>query len=298
MKLRRLLVFLPALVGLLISAWMNMGDSSVPILHIRVDIGTLLLIIGIAISLLLLVTTYLRDWSEDVVDSAARQAVEDRRKFLRRLDHELKNPLTAILAGLANISASEFEASQKASLLSVEAQVDRLRELVANLRKLSDLELRSIERAPVDLNQLLENLVEISSENSMLQARQLNTSIPQAPWPLPTVSGDWDLLLLALHNLLENAIKFTKAGDTIELRAFEDNAEVVIEVADTGPGIPDEEVDQVWDELYRGQGARGVPGSGLGLALVKAIIQRHGGQVSLRSRSGQGTVFTVRLPVD
>lgn len=298
MKLRRLLVFLPALVGLIISAWMNMGDSSVPILHIRVDIGTLLLIIGIAISLLLLVTTYLRDWSEDVVDSAARQAVEDRRKFLRRLDHELKNPLTAILAGLANISASEFEASQKASLLSVEAQVDRLRELVANLRKLSDLELRSIERAPVDLNQLLENLVEISSENSMLQARQLNTSIPQAPWPLPTVSGDWDLLLLALHNLLENAIKFTKAGDTIELRAFEDNAEVVIEVADTGPGIPDEEVDQVWDELYRGQGARGVPGSGLGLALVKAIIQRHGGQVSLRSRSGQGTVFTVRLPVD
>jgi two-component system OmpR family sensor kinase len=298
MKLRRLLVFLPALVGLLISAWMNMGDSSLPILHIRVDIGTLLLIIGTAISLLLLVTMYLRDWSEDVVDSAARQAVEDRRKFLRRLDHELKNPLTAILAGLANISASEMDGSQKASLLSVEAQVDRLRELVADLRKLSDLELRSIERAPVDLNQLLENLVEISSENSMLQARQLNTSIPQAPWPLPTVSGDWDLLFLALHNLLDNAIKFTKAGDTIELRAFEDNAEVVIEVADTGPGIPDEEVDQVWDELYRGQGARGVPGSGLGLALVKAIIQRHGGQVSLRSRSGQGTVFTVRLPVD
>lgn len=298
MKLRRLLVFLPALVGLLVSTWMNMGDSSVPILHIRVDIGTLLFIIGIAISILLLVATYLWDWSEGVVDSAARQAVEDRRKFLRRLDHELKNPLTAILAGLANITASEMETSQQASLLSVEAQVDRLRELVADLRKLSDLELRSIERAPVDLNQLLENLVEISSENSMMQARQLNTSIPQAPWPLPTVSGDWDLLFLALHNLLENAIKFTKAGDTIELRAFEDNAEVVIEVADTGPGIPDEEVDQVWDELYRGQGARGVQGSGLGLALVRAIIQRHGGQVSLRSRSGQGTVFTVRLPVD
>jgi len=297
-KLRRLLVFLPALVGLLISVWMNMGDSSVPILHIRVDIGNVLFIIGIAITILLLVTTYLWDWSEGVVDSAARQAVEDRRKFLRRLDHELKNPLTAILAGLANITASEMDVSQKASLLSVEAQVDRLRELVADLRKLSDLELRSIERAPVDLNQLLENLVEISSENSVLQERQLNTSIPQAPWPLPTVSGDWDLLFLALHNLLENAIKFTKAGDTIELRAFEDNAEVVIEVADTGPGIPDEEVDQVWDELYRGQGARGVQGSGLGLALVKAIIQRHGGQVSLRSRSGQGTVFTVRLPVD
>lgn len=108
--------------------------------------------------------------------------------------------------------------------------------------------------------------------------------------------GDWDLLFLALHNLIDNAIKFTQPGDTIELRAFEDNAEVVIEIADTGPGIPDGEVDQVWDDLYRGEGARGIQGSGLGLALVRAIIQRHDGSVDLRSRSGKGTVFTVRLP--
>ena len=71
----------------------------------------------------------------------------------------------------------------------------------------------------------------------------------------------------------------------------------MIEVADTGPGIPDEEVEHVWDELYRGEGARGIHGSGLGLALVRAIIQRHDGSVGLRSRTGAGTVFTVRLPV-
>ncbi len=179
----------------------------------------------------------------------------------------------------------------------MEAQVDRLRDLVADLRKLSDLELRSIERTTVDLTQLLENLVEITSENSKLQDRKLNASIPKAPWPLPTIMGDWDLLFLALHNLIDNAIKFTQPGDTIELRAFEDNTEVVIEVADTGPGIPDEEVEHVWDELYRGEGARGIHGSGLGLALVRAIIQRHDGSVGLRSRTGAGTVFTVRLPV-
>lgn len=297
MKTSRILVFLPASLGLIISLVMNSGDAFVPILHIRVDIGTLILIIGIVITILFLTTNYLRDWSEGVVNSAALQAVEDRRRFLRRLDHELKNPLTAILAGLANLATSDFDESQRVALSSVEAQVDRLRELVAELRKLSDLELRSIERSPVNLTDLLEQLVEITQENSKLQDRQLNSSIPQAPWPLPNVEGDWDLLFLAFHNLIDNAIKFTQGGDTIELRAFEDKEEVVIEVADTGPGIPEEEMQFVWDELYRGEGARGVQGSGLGLALVKAIIQRHEGSVGLRTRSGTGTVFTVRLPV-
>lgn len=122
-------------------------------------------------------------------------------------------------------------------------------------------------------------------------------SIPQAPWPLPLVSGDPDLLLLVIHNLIDNALKFTRPGETIEVRAFEDANSVVVEVADTGPGIPEEELPYVWQELYRGAAARGVPGSGLGLALARAIVDRHGGKVSLRSRAGQGTVVSIRLPV-
>jgi signal transduction histidine kinase len=81
------------------------------------------------------------------------------------------------------------------------------------------------------------------------------------------------------------------------MRASEDGSQVVIEVADTGPGIPEEEVAHVWQELYRGAGARGVQGSGLGLALVRAIVSRHEGEITLRSRPGAGTVFTMRLPV-
>ena len=91
---------------------------------------------------------------------------------------------------------------------------------------------------------------------------------------LYSTSGDYDLLILAIHNLLDNAIKFTHPGDTVEMRAFEDDANVVIEVADTGPGIPEGEISHVWEELYRGEGARGVPGSGLGLALSRAIVLR------------------------
>ena len=83
----------------------------------------------------------------------------------------------------------------------------------------------------------------------------------------------------------------------LELRAAEEDGAVAIEIADTGPGIPEEELPQVWDELYRGEGARGIPGSGLGLALVKAIINRHGGSATIRSRPGQGTEVALRLPV-
>lgn len=94
-------------------------------------------------------------------------------------------------------------------------------------------------------------------------------------------------MFLAAHNLLDNAIKFSRPGDTIEVRAFEDGAALVVEVADTGPGIPDEVLPHVWEELYRGEGTRSIPGSGLGLALARAIVQRHGGRAGVRSRQAK-----------
>jgi two-component system OmpR family sensor kinase len=101
---------------------------------------------------------------------------------------------------------------------------------------------------------------------------------------------------MALHNLLSNAVKFTRPGEAIQIRAFESADQVIVELADQGPGIPVEELDHIWEELYRGKMARGLPGSGLGMPLVKAIIERHGGQVSARSRPNQGTVISVQLP--
>jgi two-component system OmpR family sensor kinase len=182
-------------------------------------------------------------------------------------------------------------------LESVATQVLRISRLTADLRKLTELETRAIERAPVDIAELLSEAVVLARERSGADTRRLALILPQAPWPVPEVHGDWDLLFLATHNLLDNALKFTRPGDTIEVRAFEDGDSVAIEVADTGPGIPDDEVPRVWEELYRGQGARAVPGSGLGLALVRAIVEQHGGEAALRSRIDQGTVVTLRLPV-
>jgi signal transduction histidine kinase len=119
---------------------------------------------------------------------------------------------------------------------------------------------------------------------------------PRAPWPLPTLDGDHDLLALAIHNLLYNALKFTNPGNTIEVRAYENSNWINIEVADTGPGIPDDELPHIWEELYRGKIARSIPGSGLGLALVRAVAELHNGHCNIRSREGQGTVVEMGIP--
>jgi two-component system OmpR family sensor kinase len=105
-------------------------------------------------------------------------------------------------------------------------------------------------------------------------------------------------LLLAVYNLVENALKFTAGEDSIEVRALEDGRAIVIEVADTGSGIAPDDISKIFEELYRGSNARGTDGSGLGLALVNRIASLHGGGVGVRSSQiePRGTVFTLRLP--
>jgi two-component system OmpR family sensor kinase len=222
-------------------------------------------------------------------------AATEHRRFLRRLDHELKNPLTAIRVALANLA--EGQERSPALLESVERETLRIGRLAADLRKLADVEVGVLEEAQVDLVALLHEVVAAVEEQGEATGRTLRLVLPAAPWPLPSIEGDPDLLFLAVHNLVMNALKFSTNGDLVEVRAHEQGNYVLIEVADTGCGIPKEEAPHIWDELYRGQGARGTPGSGLGLALVRAIVERHHGQVEMRSRMGQGSVFTVRLPV-
>jgi two-component system OmpR family sensor kinase len=144
---------------------------------------------------------------------------------------------------------------------------------------------------------LLQEVVVAARERPEAAERRLGLTLPRVPWPLGSVQGDRDLLFLAVYNLLDNALKFTRPGDTVEVRAFEDGSNVAIEVADTGPGIPDEDLPHIWEELYRGHPTRALPGSGLGLALVRSITARHNGTVAARSRPGHGTVFTLRIPV-
>jgi two-component system, OmpR family, sensor kinase len=300
MKLHWLVAIAPAFTGLGIDLWVVTREVNIPILYMRADIGSIFLITGIFISGVALtgisLSRRLGLQQQEVYTQLQIQSADERRRFLRRLDHELKNPLTAIRAGLANLAEAPSSEARQDAFHSVEAQALRLSRLAADLRKLAELETRMVERSPVDIGHLLQEAFDITSDHPDAGQRHFTISIPQAPWPLPVISGDQDLLFLAIHNLLDNALKFTRPGDTIELRAFEDGSTVAIEVADTGPGISEEDMPHVWEELYRGMGARGIPGSGLGLALVRAVAERHNGQVNLRSRAGQGTVFTLKLP--
>src|SRR5580693_3783470 len=231
--------------------------------------------------------------SAAAVRQVAEDAARDRLRFLMRLDHELKNPLTAIRAGLANI---EQAGAAGPALQSVSAQTSRITRLLGDLRKLADLETREIETVPVDLPGLLQEVGEAVAAIPAAAERDIQWSVPQAPWPLPVIEGDRDLLFIALQNLIANAVKFSAPGDRVEVRSSEDDDWVLVEVADTGTGIPDEEIGEVWQELARGRAARSLPGTGIGLALVRVVVTRHGGRVAIRSRDGQGTVVSVRLP--
>jgi two-component system OmpR family sensor kinase len=299
MNRRWLFLLTPAILGLAFYLILGAGLLPDPLLHVRMSFSYLCLFTGLIISLLLLAIWEFgrfRRWRFQYQKQVQAQAADERRRFLRRLDHELKNPLTAIRAGLANIAEAPTESSRQEAVESVEAQALRLSRLSADLRKLAELETRPLEQSRVNIVALLQEVFNIAQDQPGAGERRLTLTLPQAPWPISAVSGDSDLLFLAVHNLMDNALKFTQPGNTIELRAFEDGANVVIEVADTGPGIAPEDLAHVWEELYRGKGARSTQGSGLGLALVRSIAERHGGQATVRSRVGQGSVFTIRLP--
>jgi two-component system OmpR family sensor kinase len=293
---RFLPALIPLLLGILLAVIWQTGVTNNPILYLRADTGTAFLLLGIVGALVsagVIAAEQRRRAAEArVARRVAEEEAEARRRFMRRLDHEVKNPLTAMRAALANINGS-FE---PATMRSMRNQVDRLARLSADLRKLTDLELQPIERDEVDVAALLAELVAIAQDRPDAAKRRVNLVVPQAPWPLAAVPGDRDLLFLAFHNLVVTAFKFSSDGATIEIRAYEDGADVAVEVADTGPGVPADELPHLGEELYRGSGAVGVEGSGLGLALVLAIVARHDGALSIRSRPGRGTVVTVRLP--
>jgi signal transduction histidine kinase len=295
-----LAALLPAAIAWGLAALMQSGRLPDPLLSVQADLGTLILLAGLMLSGLAVWTLAWQERARRQRDQAVAdqqiEAAAAHRRFVQRLDHELKNPLTAMRAGLANLASEGPALDHRGTLDSVAVQTERLARLAADLRKLAELEVQTLERQPVDIASLLQEATELARQLTAAAERVLTLTLPRAPWPLPAVLGDRDLLFLAVYNLLDNALKFTHPGDTIEVRGFDDGAVVVIEVADTGQGIPPEELPHVFEELYRGQSARGSAGSGLGLALVRAIADRHGGTVAARSRPGQGSVVALRLP--
>ena len=298
-----LIILLPLLLGGVASILLQAFLHPVPVLVLKVDIGTLIFAAGIFLTALFAAFYFGASIQDRLarkrLEASLQEAERSRNRFLRRLDHEIKNPLTGLQAALANLRESGSLQERERAARNADRAVERLARLLADLRKLSDLADRPLERFPVDIPQLLEEMIEAAHSQPAYGERQISLMITRVPRQLPAVTGDRDLLGLAVYNLIENALKFTAPEDTVEVRALEDGRAIIVEVADTGPGIGPDDLQSVFEELYRGTNARGVDGSGLGLALAQRIADLHGGQIAVRSHQAEprGTVFTLRLPI-
>ncbi len=315
-RFKNLWLFLPVLVGLALFILVQVFIPVVSPIISKIDLGIAGLVFGVTIRntgivafifgfTLTAIVLFIRRWDTRHVSEAqslyadyVQAAEQKRRQFLRRLDHEIKNPLTGLRAALVNLQEAQaaderWQASQNAG-----KAVERLTRLLTDLRKLADLDERPIERYSVNVPELLDDVVEAARAIPAYEGRNISLLIPKIPSPFPMITGDRDLLVLAVYNLVENALKFTSANDSVEVRALEDGRSIVIEVADSGAGIPAEDLSKIFEELYRGSNARSTEGSGLGLALVNRIAVLHGGGVGVRSSQSEprGTVITLRLP--
>lgn len=218
------------------------------------------------------------------------------RRFIADAAHELRTPLTAVSGNveLLMLGAASDPARQRRALQRMNSELERMGRLVDDLLTLSRLDSRpSLHRDDVDLSSLAHDVVE-----------QFRDLAPDHHWQLQatpgvSVSGDSDRLRQVLLNVLENARKYTPEGGKITMTVGVEQDSAMITIADTGIGIPAEDVPHVWDRFYRIDQARTRAGGGfgLGLAIVKSIVESHGGQVALTSEYGKGTIVTLRLPL-
>lgn len=223
------------------------------------------------------------------------ETVASLRRFVGDAAHELQTPLTALRTNLELASGEDGPASQVAYLEGAQRQVERLNHLVRDLLDLSRLEtgVASSQSAPLDLVAFARQ----ASEPYAAQAEQSKIElVVQVPIGPVTVTADETQLQHALGNLLDNALKFTPAGGVVTLSIGVEGEWACLRVADTGIGIPPDDLPGLFERFHRGRNAASYPGSGLGLAIVKAIAQSHGGRVSAENTSG-GACFTLCFPV-
>jgi signal transduction histidine kinase len=218
-------------------------------------------------------------------------------RLISTVSHELRTPLTAIV-GHVDILGScgiEEEALWRRSQRFISGEVKRLARLVDDLLSLSRLETSPSQMRPVKVRAIAEEAISALWEAA---ERVQVTLLLQAPPGLPRVLADPDRLQQVFINLLDNAIKYSSGGATATIRLYHESNVVRVEVADTGSGIATDDLPHIFQPMYRGSTAaiRASLGTGLGLTIVRTILEQHGATISVESAPGEGTTFTFRLP--
>jgi len=220
------------------------------------------------------------------------------RNFLFDTSHELKTPLTTIRLAVDEIASRDdgnLPPLIRSNLFRLKNQVLRMERLVKNLLNLSSLEtLSSIDPKPVQISELLSSLVGEYKFLADSRNIKIDSRLPKGL----VIQGDEQKLHRALSNILDNAVKYNVDGGQIALRGDLSAAGLTVTVANTGPGVAEADIPRVFDQFYRVEKSRSIEhgGSGLGLSIVKRIVELHGGDVTFESEQGGWTQVTVSLP--
>jgi two-component system, OmpR family, sensor kinase len=235
----------------------------------------------------------------DLARTEAQNMVKTQREFIADASHELRTPLTSILANLELLQHAfendPREGEESEMVASAIRSSQRMRRLVGDLLILARADAgRQAARRPCDLGAIANAAV--AEIHPVAPAHKIN-AITEAT----SLDGNPDELHRMALNLIENGVRHTPSGTTITVRAFEREGKAVLEVADDGPGIPDELTSQVFGRFVRGSGPADVatesgPGAGLGLSIVRAVAESHGGTVEVRRSNHGGALFEVTLP--
>jgi two-component system OmpR family sensor kinase len=224
------------------------------------------------------------------------QLFNTQRRFLADVSHELRTPLT-VIKGNASLMR-HIGAADEESLRGIEEEVDRLTRLVGDLLLLAQAESGKLplEMQPVELDHVM---LEVFEQMHVLAADRLKLNISQIDQV--QVIGDRDRLKQVLVNLVGNAIKYTPVGGQVNLSLSKVGQQARMLVADTGPGIPSEDLQHIFERFYRAEKARtrtsADSGFGLGLSIAYWIVRNHGGRIEVDSKEGKGTTFAVWLPL-
>jgi len=218
------------------------------------------------------------------------------RRFLADVGHELRTPLT-VIKGNVDLMQRFGEADEE-SLSSIENEVDRLTRMVGDLLLLAQAESGKLplDNRVVELDTLL---LEVLNQMNILARDKVQLHLGDIDQV--QVCGDQDRLKQVLMNLVGNAINYTPQGGSVTLGLGKDGAQSILTIQDTGQGIPEEDLPHVFERFYRGEKSRtrsrDGKGFGLGLSIAYWIVRNHGGRIEVESTEGEGTIFTVWLPL-